>query len=258
MRTGVQPGDQQYVKNGQHFYRRVPVVPQRYEADDADLVPAPAKKRGAVEVEMADATLVKIRTSKQDTQHFTATELPELRFKGALKVQDVPDDEVEAESVDTAELREVDTDTEAAASSPDTRTEPAAVPSVESVDNSVSVVHRRGRAPLHTYTKAQKAQRTPLYNPDGVIGMERVNSVGRNPRAAGTIAIPAQPATTRSLAPVIIGVATLASVAIALVMVSGTQAVSSDGVVTSRFSFDGAAFVSVVKTQLSALLFHSF
>ena len=69
-------------------------IPQAaYDRDEAELFPV-VKKTGVLEVELADAHPVKIKSQTQ-RYSFETTELPRIQFKGSLRVTDFEDTEEE-------------------------------------------------------------------------------------------------------------------------------------------------------------------
>lgn len=81
-----------------HFYRHTPRVTTAvaaYHADDAELLPTPAKeqaqKKRNVPVELADAKEVKI-ISDSPTYNFEAPVREDIKFYGTLRVSNVPDE----------------------------------------------------------------------------------------------------------------------------------------------------------------------
>lgn len=73
-----------------------------YGTDETELIPL-VKKTGFIDVGLADALPVKVRSTTQKYS-FTTTELPDIRFKGALTVTDIEDDEGEPVAAEEKEV----------------------------------------------------------------------------------------------------------------------------------------------------------
>ncbi len=260
MRGGVSQAQKNTAKYGEHFYRRVPMSHQSYETDEAELVPVP-KKPVSLSVGLAGAKSVSVRATKKEVLKFEATELPEIRFSGSIAVTDVLE-EVEPEVIEETARVAVVHETKAVVETADNEdvetaeADPETVPVREDGVTMIPITHKKGRAPLHTYTKTEQKRMVPLYNPDGIIGMEREDIEVRNPRAA-TLRM-STATTTHNWVPVIIGVSTVAALMSAFVLLGTTQSISSDGVVSSGYTFNLESIISLIQAYLTALIVHSF
>jgi hypothetical protein len=79
-----------------------------YDTDDAELFPV-VKKTGVIDVELADAVPVKIK-SQTEKYAFQTTELPTIKFQGSLKVHEIEEgEETNAEQDQSTEVAPDDT-----------------------------------------------------------------------------------------------------------------------------------------------------
>lgn len=266
-------------KYGEHFFRRVEKPAPAYEPDVAPLVPE-TKKIGRLAVGLADAERVAVARGTEGVRRYEATERPTLRFRGKLTVSPAEETaaEVEEEAVPPqseapeavrgirallasreAAKNEVlpatasaGTEAEAEVGTPAER-EASAEPTV------LTVAHHKGRGPLHTYTKAERANREPLVNPDGIIGMQRARITDRNPRDA-TLKVAAPVVDTRtSVSPIAIVVAGVFGL-MAAFLVSGlyTSVEVSDSGVAEAYGLTFKTLIESVRGQFTALIVHSF
>ncbi len=246
-------------KYTEHFFRRVPITKPSYETDGGDLLPQP-KKIGRVEVAMAEAETLKVQSHDRATATYEATELPIIQFKGKLAIAEVPDEEV----VETNEVENVQVPSAAA--------EEVAVPEDEAIEEvqhqvvtekglyHIPVVHQKGRKTLNAYTKRQREMLTPLSNPDGIIGMQRERITDRNPRQA-TIKVEARLVDMRPIiSPWVVVVSGMAALVISVGLMSLTSSVAVTAETTGQaYTLTPfAALLDLIKTQLTALLVHSF
>ena len=97
------------VKNNQNFYGHIQQKPvPRYISDKTELIPATNKEKGSkksLQINLADATNLEI-DSKDSKYIFETPSLPEIRFKGKLKVSNIEDTEntQDSEVIDVAEI----------------------------------------------------------------------------------------------------------------------------------------------------------
>lgn len=242
-------------KYSQHFFRRVPIVTQTYEADMNDLLPQP-KKVGRVDVGLADAEQIKIKTEGPKHVTYEAEPRPEILFKGTLAIADITDEPEAAEGTIEEEV--------VAASATESPSAQLVVNGEEmsTEDNNIfhlPVTHKHGRGHLHTYSKKEQAQLEPLSNPDGIIGMQRTRIVDRNPRGT-TLKVDAPMLDTRATAsPFVVAVAGLSAIVITIGLVGMYGKVSSDGgVFLEQYGFTIQELVAAMKSHITALIVHSF
>ncbi len=250
-------------KYSQHFFRRVPVVTQTYEVDTGDLLPQP-KKIGRVNVALADAEQVKVKTEGSKTTSYEAEPRPEIIFKGKLAIADITDESDSESKGKPAEQMPEGGEVATAA----VETSPSAQLVVQSEDESTTesdgtfhlpVVHKHGRGHLHTYSKNEQTELLPLSNPDGIIGMQRERIVDRNPRAT-TLKVDAPLLDTRATAsPFLVAVAGLAALVITVGLVGMYGKVSFDGTVfLENYGFAVQELIAIIKDHVTALIVHSF
>ncbi len=258
-------------KYAQNFFRRVPMAKLTYEADAAPLVPAP-KKIGKVEVGLADAENVRIKSVRESVAHYSPTERPTIQFRGRLSIAAVEDEVVEESVTDEASPTEVtatvldipttaEADVEADAVDPTVVSEtqiPEAKKIVKRAGNQIPIVHKKGRGPLHSYTKAQLAHMEPLENPDGIIGEQRDRIVDRNPRDR-TLVVSAPMADTRVISPFFIVVTGIVALVISIGVVGMHSTVTADAhSLAEVYTFTLGGIIDVVREHIAALLVHSF
>jgi hypothetical protein len=248
-------------KYAEHFYRRVPITKPSYETDGGDLLPKP-KKIGRVAVAMAEAETLTVTSHDRETATYAATELPTIQFKGKLAIAEVPDEDVvEAEAIEPSPSLSTPN---AAEDTQGARTNETAAPVeqavVEKGVHHIPVVHRKGRKTLHAYTNRQQATLTPLYNPDGIIGMQRARITDRNPRQT-TIKVDARLVDARPIiSPWVVVVSGMAAllIAVGLMSVTSSVAVTADSTGQTYGLTPLVTLLNLIKTELTALLVHSF
>lgn len=246
-------------KYSQHFFRRVPIVTQTYETDTNDLLPQP-KKVGRVDVGLADAEQIKIKTEGPKHVTYEAEPRAEIIFKGTLAIADITDEpELADETAEEAVEEEGVTATAAESLLAQLTVNGEDASTEDDSTFHLPVAHKHGRGHLHTYSKKEQAQLEPLSNPDGIIGMQRNRIVDRNPRGT-TLKVDAPMLDTRATAsPFVVAVAGLSAIVITIGLVGMYGKVSSDGgVFLEQYGFTIQELVAAMKGHITALIVHSF
>ncbi len=249
-------------KYNQHFFRRVPIITQTYEVDTSDLLPQP-KKIGRMNVGLADAEQVRVKTEGPKQVSYAAEPRPEVIFTGKLTIADITDDPAQEPESQTKKSVAEGGGSETVGEVPAAARLAVHQNAAEWADDGgvfhVPVTHRRGRGHLHVYSTSQQAQLTPLSNPDGILGMQRDRIVDRNPRAA-TLKVDAPVLDTRVAAsPFVVGIVGLTALIATVGLVGMYGKVSFDGsVFLEQYGFALQELIAVIKSHIAALIVHSF
>lgn len=247
-------------KHAEHFYRRLPPVKPKYEADEGELIPKP-HKIGAVSVALADAQAVKVKAEGATTVSYEATELPTIRFKGHLKISDIEGEDVETTKETTSDTTASEPADEAVPAAAVTENKEVGNEATddapgEHVSHVLPIKHLHGRGPMTPHTKAETA--SLLTNPDGIIAPLRDRIVDRNPEDH-TLKVDAPTVMTRSISPWFITVVGISAVMLVVVGLGvSTRVVVERESVAEAYEFTFDRVVDVVRGKFEALTVHSF
>lgn len=226
------------------FLRHAANKQPTYQSDEASLLPVPTKTGGRIEVGLAEATAVSIKSVGEKTRNYTTTERPALRFRGVLKVA-----AVEAETEEVFDTSSEDDSLEE---------KPFDVNDLPEGATDLPVIHRRGRGPLHKVNhQNHKVEAEPEHS-SGVVAVTRPIRLNRNP-ASDTLIVNAPRSASRfqSVATLLLVLLFVSGLAVTLFGASASVVVEGDTVVES-YHFSVRRAWEIVRSQLPALLVKSF